>query len=441
MPLIEDIDLYLFGVILSSVLLANYFLFRRLLLAFVDPIWFMVIINTTVTLTLVIYDSAVKNEIFSSTVQYIVLAHLAFIAGARVTRFFIVQRLSPQYLQTPKVNVSDPRRAAIFLKVSTVFLLFIAAYYVAVGLPALASDPELARVLARKGGGGVVARLFNVFCYLSLTLWFYCRLQKIRLGFVWSFLGIAMPLFLLLFVGAKASLLLVYISLFYVSYYAAFESGRKFKFSSKYFFITAGAVLCVSFVLLFARAGETGASDSVEFATLQLIGRIAFSGIGAAHYFSTYIADLNNFDALDYFYQYLILPLFGPLRVFEYVPTVGSMLAISMVGDDTFGPNPSMYVEGAIYFGRIFGVMYCAGLGVIFSIFRYLPLRLRRLPAFIRVILFSFGNMLIMSMTYDMILFIGDLVNFLFFIGPLLVGFVLVRASLRVNCRQPIMGS
>lgn len=242
-----------------------------------------------------------------------------------------------------------------------------------------------------------------------------------------------LPLFLLLTVGAKASLLLVYISVFYVSYYVAFESGRKFRFSSRYFFITAGSVLCVSFALLFARAGETGATDSVQFATLQLIGRIAFSGVGAAHYFSTYIADLNNFDVFDYFYQYLILPLFGPLRVFEYVPTVGSMLAISMVGDDTFGPNPSMYVEGAIYFGRIFGVLYCAGLGIIFSVFRYLPLRFRRVPAFVRVILFSFGNMLIMSMTYDMILFIGDLVNFIFLIGPLLAGFILIRASLRLS--------
>lgn len=440
MPLIEEIDLYLFIEILILILFINYFLFRRLLLAFVDPIWFLVIINTTVTLTLVIYDRVLKNEIFSSTVLYIVLAHLAFILGARVTKFFIMRNLSPQYLQTPKVNVSDPRRAAVILKISTVFMLCIAAYYLATGLPALSSDPELARVLARKGGGGVVARLFNVFGYLSLTLWFYCRLQKIRLGLVWSFLGIGLPLFLLLFVGAKASLLLVYISLFYVSYYVDFESGRKFIFSSKYFFITAGAVLCVSFVLLFARAGEAGATDSIEFATLQLIGRIAFAGVGAAHYFSTYIPDLTNFGPFDYFYQYWILPLFGPLRIFDYGPTVGSMLAMSITGDDTFGPNPSMYVEGAIYFGRIFGVMYCAAVGVIFSVFRYLPLRLRRLPAFIRVTLFSVGNMLIMSMTYDMILFVGDLVNFLFFMGPILTAYVLIGASLHMDRHKTVRG-
>lgn len=439
MPLIEDIDLLLFAQILGSILVINYFLFRRLLLAFVDPIWFLVIINTTVTLTLVVYDHVMKNELFSSTVLYVISAHLAFIVGARLTRFFIVGKLSLEYLQTPKVNIADPRRAATILKVSTIFLLFIAAYYVATGLPALSSDPELARVLARKGGGGVVARLFNVFCYLNLTLWFYCRLQKIRVGLVWSFLGIGLPLFLLIFVGAKASLLLVYIGLFYVSYYVAFEKGRRFNFSSKYFFITTGAVLCVSFVLLFVRAGEAGASDSVEFATLQLAGRIAFSGIGAAHYFSTYIAELNNFDFFDYIYQYLMLPLFGPLRIFDYAPTVGSMLAVSMTGDDTFGPNPSMYVEGAIYFGRIFGVVYCAALGVVFSVFRYFPLRFRSLPAFIRVILFSFGNMLIMSMTYDMILFIGDLVNFLFFVGPLLAGFVLIRASIPAERRGALL--
>lgn len=436
MPLLADLDIALFIEILIAVLFVNYLLFRRLLLALVDPIWFMVIINTTVTLTLVIYDRALHDEIASWTVFYVVVSHLLFVGAARLTRRVLTRNLGPAYLQGPRVNTADPRAPAWILKMSTVLLLFIAVYYVGTGLPALSSDPELARVMLKKGGGGVMARLFNVFSYLSLTLWFYCRLKKISLGFVWSFLGVSLPLFLMLFVGAKASLLFVYISFFYVSYYVAYETNREFKFSSKYFFIATGVVLCVSFVLLFARAGEAGASDSsLEFAGVQLLGRIIFSGVGAAHYFSTDIPALGQLGAFDYFYQYIILPLFAPLRIFDYEPTVGTLLALSMTGDDTFGPNPSMYVEGAIYFGPFFGALYCAALGVIFSIFRYLPLRFKRSPAFFRVVMFSFGNMLIMSMTYDMILFVGDLVNFIFFVAIMLTGFVLIRASTRLAPR------
>jgi len=436
MPLLADLDIPLFIGILISVLLLNYFLFRRLLFSLVDPIWFLVIVNTTVTLALVIYDRAMNDEFFSWTVFYVVVAHIMFIAAARLTRVVLTRGLTPSYLQAPHVNTVDPRASAWILKTCTLLLFLLAVYYVGTGLPALSSDPELARVMLKKGGGGVMARLLNVFAYLSLTLWFYCRLRGVRLGFIWSCLGILLPLFLLLFVGAKASLLLVYISFFYVSYYVAYETNREFKFPAKYFFISAGVVLCVSFVLLFARAGEAGASDSsLEFAGIQLLGRIIFSGVGAAHYFSTDIPALAQLGTWDYFYQYVLLPLFAPLRIFDYEPTVGTILALSMTGDDTFGPNPSMYVEGMIYFGPFFGVLYCAVLGVIFSIFRYLPLRFTRSPAFFRVVMFSFGNMLIMSMTYDMILFVGDLINFIFFAAITLFVFVLLRASLRLAPR------
>lgn len=432
MPLIDELNFTLFFGILATVLVINYFLFRKLLLALVDPLWFLVIINTSVTLTLVIYDRALKNDFFSGTVAYVCAAQFFFVLGAKVTKWMIMRNLARINLQGPGMSQADPRGAAWMLNMSTMVLLMVAVYYVATGLPSLASDPELARVQSRSGGGGMVTRVFNVFSYLSLTLWFYCHKKKIRLPTISSLAGILLPIFLLLMVGSKASLLFVYISLFYVSYYVAFESGRKFVFSARFFFITVGMVLLVSFVLLFARAGIAETSDSSwEFASFQLIGRIIFSGVGAAHYFSTEIPALAHLNMFDYLYQYIALPLLAPLRIFEYETTVGSVLAMSITGDDTFGPNPSMYVEGAIFFGRIFGVLYCAALGVVFSVFRYLPLRMRRAPSWMRVVFYSFGNMLIMSMTYDMILFIGDVVNFLLLAVTIIIAFVLVRASMR----------
>lgn len=431
MPLFADLDITLFVSILCSVLYINFLLFRRLLLSMVDPVWFLVIINTTVTLSLVIYDQAIEDKFYSLTVLYVVLAHLAFVVAARITRKFVLKGVTLDYLQRSYTEPADPSAAAFILKISTVLLIGILFFYLVTGLPALASDPELARVLSKKGGAGMVARLFNVFAYLSLTLWFYCRLKKIALGFVWSFLGIAIPVFLLITVGAKASLLSVYISFFYVSFYVAYENGKKFRFSSKYFFITTGLVLTVSFVLLFARAGEAGATDAVEFAGVQLLGRIIFSGVGAAHYFSAHIPALADLNVFDYFHQYVVLPILAPLRVFDYEPTVGSLLAMSLTGDDTFGPNPSMYAEGAIYFGRVFGVIYCATLGVLFSFLRYFPLVLTRSPAFFRMLIFSISNLIIMTITYDMILFVGDLINFVFFVVLGVFIFTLTVAAMR----------
>lgn len=180
--------------------------------------------------------------------------------------------------------------------------------------------------------------------------------------------------------------------------------------------------------MLSARAEQVGAGDTaLEFAGIELLQRIIFSGTGAFHYFSTDIPSLKNLNAIDYFRQYILQPTLAPFRILEYQPTVGNLLAISMVGDDTFGPNPSMYVEGKIYFGLIFGVFYCGVLGFVFSIFRYYFLTLTKLPSYVRVTLFSFGCMLINTMTYDMVLFVGEVFNTFIFLIPILFLSILLR--------------
>lgn len=428
MPVVQELDLAAYLTILGLTLFTNYLLFRRLLFSFVDPIWFLVIINTTITLTLVIYDRFIEKDLWSRTVLYVILCQLLFIGGAQLTKWALTRCIRPFSILNGHARLTNSRAAVRILKVSTFFLVLIAIYYVFTGLPSLSNDPELARVMSRREGGGAITRLFYVFSYLSLTLWFYCRAKGIGVNRLVSLLGIVLPLFLLLFVGAKASLLLVYISFFYVNYYVSSEMARPFRMSATYVFIAVLAILCVSIVLLYARAEAVSAAvDPLEFAGLQLLSRIIFSGIGASYYFSNPIADLHGLDILDYCYQYVLLPLFAPFRLLSYEPTVGSILAVSMTGDDTFGPNPSMYVEGQIYFGWVGGVLYCGVLGIIFSVFRYYPLNFRRLPSYTRAIIFSFGNMVIMSMTYDMILFVGDVINAFFFVAPVLFGAMLVN--------------
>jgi oligosaccharide repeat unit polymerase len=436
-PNIQEINFLTFFAILTLTLTANYFLFRRLMFNWLDPIWFFLIINTALTLTLVIYNRFIDNDY--ETIFYVILCQLFFIISARSTKWVVTLNLRPFNSPDGYKEVIDSRSAIRLLNISTFILSIVLFYYYFLTFPPpnLSNDPELARVLARHQGGGSVYRLSSVIIYLSLTLWFYIRLKQIKIGWVSNSLGIMLPILLLLLVGAKASLVSVYSSFFFVSYYVSVERGQNFNISAKYILTVALCVFIFSFFILLRRSSELAAGTSLmNLAGLQLLERIIFSGIGAFHYFSTNIPDLNQLNIFDYIYQYLVIPILAPFRLVSYEPTIGSILAISITGDDTYGPNPSMYVEGKIYFGWVAGILYCGVLGAIFSVFRYYPLRFNRLPSYVRVILFSFGSSIISTMTYDMILFIGEVVNLFFILLPILLG-VMLHNELISSHRNP----
>ncbi|NTU72607.1 hypothetical protein HGB07_00290 [Candidatus Roizmanbacteria bacterium] len=429
MPIINELDIQVFFIVFFLTLVVNYILLGKLRFSLVDPIWIMVIINTTLTLTLVIYDRLMQNDFV--IVIYLVLCQFFFAAGARFSKWCVVRNIIPLILPVGYAEAVNSRRTLWLLNASTFILVVILSYYIATGIPVFDSDPELARALGKTGGGGAIARLTNVFTYLSLTLWFYVRVKRIRIGRVSKTLGIALPFILLLSVGAKSSLISIYVSYYYVSCFISFETRKPFKHSAIFFVLTIISILIVTFSLVYTRGTLVSASMSPsEFATSQILQRIFFTGIGAYHYFSINFSDLNHLTAFDYFNQYLVLPLLAPLRLISYEPTVGKILAVSMVGDDTFGPNPSMYVEGIIFYGWLGGIFYCGMLGIIFSVFRYYPLTLNRFPSFLRVVSFSFGCFLVSTMTYDMILFMGDVYNTLFLSAPILIGVMMVGQSI-----------
>jgi hypothetical protein len=429
---INEIDFFVFISILILTITINFYLFKKLLFGFMDPMFF-VIINTSLTLTLIIYDRYFNKDY--ENMLYVIFCQYAFIVGARITLHVINLKNRP--FISPKVSKDkiNSRSALWVLNISSSILLFVLAYYMVIGLPAFSSDPELARVLTRKDGGGGISRIFDVFSYLSLTMWFYIRGKKIKINFLSNYISIILPILLLFAAGSKASIIYVYLSLFSVSKYISFEMNENFKISIKYVIITIILILSVSFIFLFVRAETVDPmANPIDFASHALLYRVIFSGVGAFYYFSNNIIELNNLNILDYIYQYLIIPIFAPLRLVSYEQTVGSILAISMVGDDTFGPNPSMYVEGKVYFGWIGGIFYCAVLGVIFSIFRYLPLKFNHLPSYVRAIGFSFGSLLVLTITFDMILFTGaafsailllSIILFIVFIINKLTGYII----------------
>ena len=107
---INGVDFQLFLTILGLLLIANYLLFKNLLFSWVDPIWFFVIVNSTVTLTLVIYDRFINDDFW--VIVYVILCQLFFILGAYLTKWIVTSKA--RHLATrkaPKEDVTESRSA------------------------------------------------------------------------------------------------------------------------------------------------------------------------------------------------------------------------------------------------------------------------------------------------------------------------------------------
>lgn len=421
---IMDINIIVFVQIFIATFVINALLFRKLLFNLLDPIWLLVIFNSSTTITLLLYEYFESKTISLITISFIILCQLLFICGAYATKYIILSNqpsINKFGAQNPKANFKYNWERAFIINClifisSTLFIIFCIRAVSAQGLSLLSEDPELARVQSSRDGGGLLTRLINPLLYCNLVFWFYAQRIKIQMPRLIKYFSILIPFIITLFTGSKAAFLFFYIAYFNVYCFVAYENNVKFIVRAKYIVSTICIILIFSFATMYIRAASTDATANYaspfEFAFYQLLYRIFMAGSGAQHFFTSDLLNSLDLSIIDYFRSYILIPFFAPFRLIPYEQTLGSILAISMVGDDVFGPNPSMYMEGRVYFGYLGGIAYCFVLGSIFSMFRYSGL-IGTGHNLLQLLFFCIGNYLITFMTYDMILTYGEITNFI----------------------------
>ena len=424
MELVAGLNIPLYVLILMTVSFLNYILFKKLTFGSFDPIWIMVM-ALIFNLTMALYVFFEYKSIKVGDLVYIITSFLSFVIGTYSIKLFmgrwhgtkeISSALSQQFVTT-----NDKAFIRIFIYLSTgimVIAFSIRAYFL--GIPIFSADPEYQKVMMNKGGFGVVTRIIEPLIYCNLLLLFYARtagLWRSKTIYVYFII----PIMILLSSGSKGSLITIYFAYFFSSTYISLKTRvTTISISFKRILPFVLVVLLYSVLVLFLRAIGTAEDNAYEFVLKTFLLRFIAYGDGLFYFFSNNLLNYINYSPLEYIWGYLIVPVGALFRLVDYQITLGLEISGIMFGIDNFGPNPTMFVEGLVYFGYIGGVVYCFILGVLFSFVRFVAVGINIRKNILRLFVFGISNLMSLAITSDMLLFAATAINNFIILLPVL---------------------
>jgi hypothetical protein len=238
------------------------------------------------------------------------------------------------------------------------------------GLPILADDPEQAKVAINSSGFGLITRLVEPACSLSISISFFLWLKR----FVSTQRMLLMLIPALTYSlssgskGALAIFLICYasVSTFLTSKDLYFRPNLRGSFRVVSFFLLT--LFAYAFLVLIRRG--VSESSPFEFALNTFGVRLLAYGDGAYYYFFNDLSTYIKHDYFDFFWGYAVAPILGFLRIAEYPMTLGVRIANEMFGMEAGGPNPTFLVEAHVYFGLTVGWIYSFLIGFLFQYLR-----------------------------------------------------------------------
>ncbi len=241
-------------------------------------------------------------------------------------------------------------------------ILIAATIYMGVvaGFPLLSDNPTLAKTEAYTGGLGIIKRLnegIGIFvpagCMTLALKGTHKRLfmAAFAASMVMASLG-----------GGKGALLSFLYIIAYLLYrldLVSSTSAKRIRRLSKW--IAIGAVVLSLFVL-------SQGAGSLSTAIGLLAQRILFYGDVIIYYYHPeVIRHFSNLGPLDFVFS-ITNPILGAFRLVDYQKPLGYLMALQTLGNNQtlasiMGPNDQYYVMSNIYFGSIFGPIYCGIVG------------------------------------------------------------------------------
>jgi oligosaccharide repeat unit polymerase len=402
--------LLIFAVIFGSTILIvknnTYFYF--------DPAW-VTILGLSIGVSLVQYLYFIEGHGEFRHALYIAAAFCSFLLGIKITAN-IFRRRKPIHLNSYidiKNNSKELKKLRVILKFLQLLLLLMLIIRASTqGLAIFAPDPEMAKVETNTGGFGLITRIVAPAIIMSLAigfLFYTSRLITAKKLFI-----ILIPsLLLLLSSGSKGALLSIIVAYaaalaYQVRVFQNFiipKSGRTIA-------ILIIFLLSYSLLVLLIRGSEE--TNPMLFAATTMAVRFLAFGDAVYYFFfnDLYLKILSH--PISYIWDYMVVPTFAVIRLVDYEVTLGLKISGEMFGMERGGPNPTMFVEGYVYFGIIFGLVYVFFIGVIFQYLRFSAFgAFRKFTAFnyLRfIILFGIAS----TVPVDMILVSSDIINSLF---------------------------
>ncbi|MDR6941181.1 hypothetical protein [Mucilaginibacter pocheonensis] len=367
------VSLFIIGVCIFT---ANYFLLKRYIFFWFDPLLVYTIFNSF-SIAFVIYLFFVDKQIKEFYLITYLLSTIGLLTGLIIGSEIALRRISVAKKTINKTVLSNYDQV---FEVFLVICLFIVVtsnliMLASVGtLPILSADPSKAKVELYTGGWGIIRRIdlmcVNFIFSIALLKLFHPLNEITKKKKIFCWLSILIGTLILFTMGSKSSLIGILNSLFGVAminlYFGKniFEGQRNMinistiKTFGKYALIIG---LAYMFLIILKDGVETNALN--VFITRMV-------GSGDTFYFF-YVYDLyDNFklNPIDYI-VHVVNPILGFFRIVPYEYPVGAYILLYALGVPlgSFGPNAQHPIEGLLYFGKTGTFFYSLAIGVLIA--------------------------------------------------------------------------
>lgn len=347
--------------------------YRPFIFSLVDPlnVFILSMCACSVLMFGMNWDSSVKIEF----ALFIFFFWLGFAFAGRIPRHHPAKHFHPPGLQDLEIVLV---LLCAIIVVANLYLGFTA------GFPLFSADPTISKVTTYQGGLGLVRHVNSAFLFLCCGCIVLIALgHKRALALVLLATG---ALFTALS-GSKGALLPIIFALAFVIHHNGLRQNTKNLSRLKKFLLPSfGAAVAIALIVVVK--DNRGIAGGLIF----MAKRLLFFGDIILFYYPRRgaIPELMGVNSLDYI-SYLFDPILGMFRIKDYSYPLGTIIAGDL--DAGFGPNVQYFVRADIFFGPIFGCVYCLIIGYLVGFLRNNFFRLRTN----NVMLFTFALTLAVS--------------------------------------------
>jgi hypothetical protein len=421
--LVFSFNLLILFAIAACVFALNYFLLRKYIFFWLDPLLIYFVFNSFST-AFVVYLYFWEDQIKGFYVITYALSSIGLLIGLIIGSKAALKKISNKIINTSVVKNYDQvfdvfMILSIFILISSNIAMLISEGT----LPILSDNPSVAKVELYTGGWGLVRRIDSVLINFIFSIAFLKLFHPLNvISFrkkVFCSVCIVIAVFIVVTMGSKASLtglLTASFGIFMINVFLgrktrigqhSISNLKKIKIFGKYAFIAA---LSYMFIVIVKTGVETTATNS--FVT-RLVGS------GDTFYFF-YVFDLYDYfklGPLD-FIIHIFNPVLGFFRIVPYEYPIGAYILYYAIDLplSSFGPNSQHHIEGLLYFGKIGTFFYSFAIGFMIAQIRLSLLNIvLKKPDFLRLVIYmSFASIAVAAageigyfffLLYDLMIF------------------------------------
>ncbi len=414
-------DLYQVLLGTGAILFVLYFVFRRKIFSFYDPLFFYLI-----------------TQAFSIKLGFLQINNSNYLLDFIGSQFFFCVAFISFSKNINSVGVIKDFNLGFkgneyrFWSTFTFFgfiIVLLANFYLfsKQGIILLSDDPTSDKVLAFQGGSGVgaVRRInWGLSKLINLSVIFlYVKTKKNK------YLIMLIVLALLTVSGGSKSSLILYVFIFAIlGQFVSIKNLKAFKRINKLKLPIIGTGVFLALFILGYK------SNGLDNALIKLGIRFLYYGDILFYYYDS--ASVSHFEYLGFvdFFTYEFNSIFGLMRFTPYLePLSYQMVKFSFGLNETSelvtGPNLPYYVKGHIFFGNYGSYFYSFFIGMIIAIFRN-KLFFAKKRSYTRYIILIFVNLNLFAFAQDSALTISIFFDtFVFSLIPAIFALMLTNKT------------